>query len=179
MLNLIQYTLNSLIPHSSLTHLECYFYLSKAISIHKNAKIRRIFTLALSIILYQAVHVVYLFLFPSETHLDRFRQADILSLLISIPLYNGLNFLIALQVVYNLYTFYFNCNQKVNFLLENILVRGRTTFFLSNNKNLVFSIQTLYRKMAAYLYQFSLVIGKLKTFFIFFCLILYYFQIYC
>lgn len=162
MSNFVHFTIKSIIPYKSLPHLQQYFYFSFIISTckNKNNKYKNYYVLSLAILLYQALHLIYLFLCPSKLVVDRFSHSDIFFLLLDKPTYNAIMSLSPLQTAYTVYVCYFKYNQKVNFLLEGILVKGQTFFFLHSNRQLNLHFKKLYFWLSCSLYQFNFVISK-------------------
>ena len=161
-ISLLYFTLASLVPYRSHHHLGGYFYFSTQISVHRNAKIRKLFTLVILTVLYEAVHLICLYLCPCTSPADYFRQADIFSLVLaSLPLLHLLASLAALQAAYNLTMLYFSPQPRVNSLLRSLLVDQQTDhFFIFGNRQQITRFTKWFRLCSANFYSISLVLGN-------------------
>lgn len=156
---LLKFAATSFLPYRSLRHLSAYFYYSAQITICQNAKLKLSFSLIIVLFIYQAGHFAYLYRWPSESLLVSFRHADVAYLILAdFPVFCLLTSAVMLQTAYNVYAYYFSPrNRPVNALLEDILVFGKSGFFLVKGKvageQLITSFRRHYCLLSTAMYQ--------------------------
>ncbi|KAH9407989.1 hypothetical protein TYRP_011641 [Tyrophagus putrescentiae] len=134
MVGILRYAARSLAPLKTLQDLQSYFYYSSVIASkddHQWSTVAGYFHLANGLILYRALFVLWIFLHPSTSTLEQFTQADILYILLPKSTFNLLALPEVLMAAYNVHVLYFAANRRLNDLLEAVLLKGDSSFFIS------------------------------------------------